>query len=220
MKHDIKEMSYVFTKEKRDKDLIYKIDILLYNKIDDYFIIGTTKNVNLDLINYKVLEDRDTIITFIVDMLLKSEYEDANKLWYLVNEEFTKVVNKVKKYYIEQEKVKNKLIKTKEQTKDEELKELLNEHFDYCFNVAKEKRAIKDILTLMCTNDFRQGTLEDLEITRQEYKNFDKIYDSVLNEFKRHHKYDLDECYDNDEHLSLGWGLYGIIKAIEGLFKI
>lgn len=251
MKQDIKNISYSRLQDRADKELIYKIDMFLYQEIDSLFI-KYLKDLDIDKTYYEILTDRDGIITIVVnklmdldlsfskdlkeeverygniaktnDIMLKANEENADakeyKYFFLVNEEFIKVLNKVKRYYVEEDKTKKKIESQKEKQKEEELKELLNEHFDYCFDIMKQKRPIDTILILMGSSDFRRGTIEDLGINVKEYKDFDKTFDKVLNEFKKHHKYDVNENIQQTEKLSFGWKLYGITKVIEGLFKM
>ena len=220
MKQDIRNISYTFQKDKEDKDLLYKINVLLYQEIDYIFCCDADTDTNIDKAYYNVLQARDTITEKIVRRDMKDETENIDKLFYLVNEEFDKVLNRVKKRFIEEDKTKKRLLKQKEQKKEQDLMKLLEEHFTYCLETMKQKRSINTILTLMCTYDFRQATIEDLDIDIKKYKDFDKIFDKVLNEFKKHHKYDLDELTEQTSKFPLGWKIYGVTKIIEGLFKI
>ena len=220
MKHDIKEISYTFQKDKQDKELIYKIDFLLSQEIDSIFIANLKKDKNIDKTYYDILNGRDAIIDSIVVKILNSEIINDYKASYLVNEEFTKVLNKVKRFYIEENKTKKVLLKQKEQKEIEKLKERLRLHFDFCFNQMKTKKPISDILTLMSSNDFRVATIEDLKLNTSDYIDFNKIYDKELLDYKKRHKNDLQDYEGEGEKIGFGWKLYLIIKVVEGLFKI
>ena len=220
MKHDIKEISYTFQKDKQDKELIYKIDFLLSQEIDSIFIANLKKDKNIDKTYYDILNGRDAIIDCVVAKILKSDAINDYKAFYLVNEEFTKVLNKVKRFYVEENKTKKALLKQKEQKEIEKLKERLRLHFDFCFNQMKTKKPISDILTLMSSNDFRIATIEDLKLNTSDYKDFNKIYDKELLDYKKRHKNDLQDYEGEGEKIGFGWKLYLIIKVVEGLFKI
>lgn len=220
MKHDIKEISYTFQKDKQDKELIYKIDFLLSQEIDSIFIANLKKDKNIDKTYYDILNGRDAIIDCVVAKILKSDAINDYKAFYLVNEEFTKVLNKVKRFYVEENKTKKALLKQKEQKEIEKLKERLRLHFDFCFNQMKTKKPISDILTLMSSNDFRVATIEDLKLNTSDYKDFNKIYDKELLDFKKRHKNDLQDYEGEGEKIGFGWKLYLLIKVVEGLFKM
>lgn len=220
MKHDIKEISYTFQKDKQDKELIYKIDFLLSQEIDSIFIANLKKDKNIDKTYYDILNGRDAIIDCVVDKILKSDAINDYKAFYLVNEEFTKVLNKVKRFYVEENKTKKTLLKQEEQKEIEKLKERLRLHFDFCFNQMKTKKPISDILTLMSSNDFRVATIEDLKLNTSDYKDFNKVYDKELIDYKKRHKNDLQDYEGEGEKIGFGWKLYLLIKVVEGLFKI
>lgn len=245
MRQDIRNISYTIEKSKSESDLIYKIDNLLYQEIDSRFAEYEKYN-NLDKSNYEILMERDEIVRDVVETLMSIDYEYSNDLIndetqtdetylkanekridtqeykydYLVNKEFIKILEQVKKRYTEENKVLQKMLKQEEEEKKQELITRLELHFNYCFNQCKGK-ITADILTLMSMSDFRKSTIEDLKLNTSDYKDFNKIYDKTLADFKKRHRYDLIDVEQEEKpHVGFGWTLYATTKIIEGLFKI
>lgn len=221
MKQDIKEMSYVFQKEKQDKDLIYTIDLVLYKYFEKEFNLQQDLCWSTDFVDnkyYELLQDKDGIITEIIDNNYnnKTNYfvnyfiNDDAKLWYLIDNEYLKQLEKCKKYYEKRLKTRNKL-------KDKELQKDLIDYFEYCF--CESKNSIENKLILISSSDFRKATIEDLKINKKNYLDFDKIYNKALNEFKKIHKDDTEDTEEGGG-IGFGWKMYGVIKAIETLFKL
>lgn len=217
MKHDIKEISYNIKRETEDKNLIYTIDYLLHLEIQDRFnTIESGKSV--DAMYYEVLEDKDGIIDYVIQEVLKDYYNiDSLKINYLVEKEFMKVAFNVKRYYIEANKSKKLL-------EEKELRERLQLHFNYCFKTCGLTDA-RDIVKAMSTYSFKQGTINDLKINTslEIYSDFDKVYNQELSKFTKLHKNEIIETEGTEEKepsIGFGWQLYGVIKIIEGLFKL
>lgn len=222
MRQDIREMSYVFSKEKQDKDFIYTIDLLLYQVFEKEFDKEQETNWSTDYVDrkyFELLKDRDGIITSIIEDNYNEEtsyfrnifIKDTYKLYYLIDNEYLKQLDKIKKYYEKRLKVRNKI-------KDKDLETDLKTYFEYCFSNCK-KASAKDILRLMGSSDFRKATIKDLDISSTKYSDFDRIYNRALNEFKKKHKDDIDKT-TNESGIGFGWVMYGTIKAIETLFKL
>lgn len=221
MKQDIREMSYVFQKEKADKEIIYTIDLLLnsfFEKEFDSTLVGDNLIDYVDRKYLELLKDRDSIIDDIIRINYKDNYfchlffNDVDKLRYLIDTEFLKELEKSKKYY-------DKRLKTSNKIKDRDLIETLKTYFEYCF-VNCNKTDSEEILKLMSSSNFRKATIDDLKIDTSRYLDFDKTYNKALNEFKKIHKDDIDDTNNTDDKIGFGWLLYGTIKAIEGLFKL
>lgn len=219
MKQDIKEISYNIKRETEDKHLIYTIDYLLYNEFLDRFIgngyrLDIHKNINA--ICWQVLEDKDGIIDIVMEKVLEDYFNIDNlKIIYLIDTEFMKQFNKAKKYFVETYKMK----KIKE---DEELITRLNLHFNYVFNNCGYND-VKAILNAMSTQTFKNSTVDDLklDLSLDRYKDFDKIYNKTLNEFKKLHKnMQLENNQEKPSKIGFGWKMYAVVKGIETLFKL
>ena len=218
MKQDIKNISYNIKKDTEDKNLIYTIDYLLYNEIQDRFSgYSLDQHKNIDAMFYEVLEDKEGIVDYVMQEVLKDYYNiDSLKINYLVDSRFMLNANKVKRYYKEANKSRKLL-------EDKELRTRLRLHFNYCFNncdIGDTKLALKS----MSTQTFKDATINDLKIdtSKDLYKDFDKIYTDELNKFKKLHKDEIlfDAGPEKDDKIALGWQVYGVIKIIEGLFKL
>jgi len=220
MKQDIKEMNYVIQKEQQDKELIYSIDVVLYKKFDKEFNSEQDLNWSTDFVDnkyFELLQDKDGIITEIIDNNYnqKTNYfvncfiNNDFKLWYLIDCEYLKQLDKCKKYY-------EKRLKTRNKIKNKDLTEELMQYFEYCFK--ESKNSTDDKLYLMQGSNFRKATIEDLNININNYSDFNKIYNEALREFKKIHKNDVEE--EQQEGIGFGWKLYGVVKAIECLFKL
>ena len=222
MKQDIRDMNNVFQKEKQDKDFIYLIDLLLYKEFEKEFDSALGEHNLVDYVDrkyYELLKNRDGVI----DCIINNNYDentcyfgnifinDTYKLYYLIDTEYLKQLDKCKKYYEKRLKTRNKL-------KDKDLISDLKTYFEYCFTNCKRASA-KDILKTMSSSDFRKATIKDLDINLTKYDDFDKLYNKALNEFKKIHKDDLDATTD-ESGVGFGWVMYGTIKAIETLFKL
>ena len=221
MKQDIREMSYVFQKEKADKEIIYTIDLLLRSFFEKEFDREDVFNWSIDFVDrkyFELLDDRDSIIDDIIRINYKDNYfchlfiNDVDKLYYLIDTEFLKELDKSKKYY-------DKRLKTRNKVKDRDLIDTLKTYFEYCF-VNCNKTDSEEILKLMSSSSFRKATIDDLKIDTSRYLDFDKTYNKALNEFKKIHKDDIDDNNNTDNKIGFGWLFYGTIKAIEGLFKL
>jgi hypothetical protein len=223
MRQDIREMSYVFQKEKQDKDFVYVVDLLLYKIFEKEFDKEQELNWSTDYVDRKYLEllkDKDGIITDIIENNYDENtcyfgntfINDTYKLYYLIDSEYLKQLDKIKKYY-------EKRLKTRNKVKDKDLISTLKTYFEYCF-VNCNKTNSEEILKLMSSSNFRKATIEDLNINTNNYDEFDKIYNKALNEFKKIHKDDIQEKEEQENKIGFGWLLYGTIKAIEGLFKL
>ena len=222
MKQDIREMSYVFSKEKQDKDFIYTIDLVLYQFFEKEFdeMLNNRDNLTdyLDAKYLELLKDRDSIISYLIENNYKGSYfcnifiDNTYKLYYLLDTEFLKQLDRCKKYY-------EKRLKTRNKVKDKELEEKLKMYFEYCYINCKKKNN-KDILKLMSSSDFRKASIKDLHIDVNKYKDFDKTYNKTLSEFKKIYKDDLDAEKDDKDKLAFGWRFYAVVKAIECLFKM
>ena len=218
MKQDMREISYNIKRETEDKNLIYTIDYLLYNEILDRFSgYNTEMHRNVNAMCYQVLEDKDGIRDSVMEKVLEDYYHiDDLKINYLIDTEFMKMFNKAKRYFIET----NKMIKVKE---DEELITRLNLHFNYIFNNCNNTD-VKSILNAMSTQTFKNATVEDLKIdlSLDRYKDFDKIYNKTLNNFKKLHINMVleDKKEQKKQKIGFGWKMYAVIKGIEALFKL
>jgi len=223
MKQDIREMSYVFQKEKQDKDFIYTIDLLLYRYFEKEFNTEQELNWTTDYVDrkyFELLKDRDSIISSIIEENYNNEtsyfgnifIKDTYKLYYLIDSEYLKQLEKSKKYY-------EKRLKTRNKIKDKDLIDDLKTYFEYCYNNCK-KASARDVLKLMSTSDFRKATIQDLNISSTKYDDFDKTFNKALNEFKKIHKDDIDDTNNTDDKIGFGWLLYGTVKAVETLFKL
>jgi hypothetical protein len=222
MKQDIKEMSYVFQKEKQDKDFIYTIDLLLYKEFEKEFDSALGEHNLVDYVDrkyYELLKDRDGIIDYIINANYddKTSYfsnifiSDTYKLYYLIDTEYLKQLDKCKRYYEKRLNIRNKI-------KDKDLINDLKTYFEYCYSSCNNANA-KQKLKVMSSNDFRKATIKDLNISLTKYNDFDKLYNKAFNEFKKIHKDDTD-IKEEKSSIGFGWKLYGTIKAIETLFKI
>lgn len=219
MKQDMREISYNIKRSKEDKDLIYAIDYLLYNEIQDRYNRYTMEHHrNIDKMYYDVLNDKNGIVDYVVKEILKDYYEIDNfKINYLVDSRFMLNANKVKRYYVAANKSK-KLVE------DTELRAILRAYFGDCFYNCDETDA-EGILRAMSTQTFKNAVIEDLKIdtSLDLYKDFDKIYKQELTDFKKLHK---DEVLTSSKKpkksggLAFGWKLYAIVKIIETLFKL
>ena len=222
MKQDIREMSYVFQKDKADKDITYIIDLILYKYFDvefDKALINDFSPSYLDDVYLELLKDRDGIITYIIDNNYKDSYikgvfiDDVNKLHYLIDSEYLKQLDRCKKYY-------DKRLKTRNKVKDDELYTQLITYFKYCFNESSSVNNAQNKIKLMSTSDFRKATIDDLKIKVNNYLDFDKIYNKAFNDFKKIYKNDLDTTDGKGEKIGFGWRLYAVVKGIEMLFKL
>lgn len=220
MRQDIREMSYVFQKDKQDKDLIYIIDMVLYqefNKRIDTALVYDFSPTYLDYVYMEILKDRDGIISYLIETNYKDSYfgncfiVDDYKLYYLIDNEFMKQLDKCKKYY-------DKRLKTRNKIKDSELKNKLLDYFEYCFVKCNSTDA-KSILKSMSTSEFRKATIEDLKINLNNYEDFNKIYNKTFNDFKKIHNCDINKN-ENNSGIGLGWKMYAVIKGVETLFKL
>ena len=216
MKQDLKEISYNIQRDTEDKNLIYAIDYLLYNEIQDrYNKYNWEHHKNIDNMYYDVLTDKDGIVDYVVQEVLKDYCNiDSLKINYLVDSRFMIQANKVKRYYVAANKSRKLL-------EDKELKEKLKMHFEYCFYNCEGTNA-KEILRCMSTQSFKDATIKDLDIDTKKdlYKDFDKIYNQELNTFKKLHKEEVLKSKEKEKGIGFGWRLYATIKIIEGLFKI
>lgn len=219
MKQDIKEISYNVKKSREEADLIYTIDYLLHNEIEDRFNYTMESNKSVDALYYEVLDDKNGIIDYVIQEVLKDYYYiDDLKINYLIEKEFMKVAYNVKRYYVEASKSKLK-------QKEAELRFRLKLHFNYCFKTCDETD-VKEILRAMSTQTFKDATIKDLKIdlSLDINKNFDKIYQQELSGFKKLHKDEVIESSQDAEQdkvkIGFGWQLYGVVKIIEGLFKL
>ena len=223
MKQDIREMSYVFQKEKQDKDIIFLIDLLLYKEFEKEFDSRLSTNFSTDYVDriyLELLKDRDGIISYIIENNYNetSNYfgnifiNDTYKLYYLIDNEFLKQLDKCKRYYEKRLNVRNKL-------KDKDLKEQLISYFEYCFNNCTNNTT-DAILKVMSSSGFRDATIDDLNIKIKNYEDFNKIYNKAITDFKKIHKYDNKEEEQKNSGIGLGWTLYATVKAIETLFKL
>lgn len=222
MRQDIREMSYVFQKEKQDKELLYVIDLLLYKEFENRFTRELDFNFTptyLDNIYLETLKDRDGIITNLIETNYVGQYfgkvfvNDDYKLYYLIDTEFMKQLEKCKKYY-------DKRLKTRNKVKDDELYTQLITYFKYCFNESSSVNNAQNKIKLMSTSDFRKATIDDLKIKVNDYLDFDKIYNKAFNDFKKIYKNDLDTTDDKGDKIGFGWRLYAGVKGIETLFKL
>ena len=220
MRQDIREMSYVFQKDKQDKDLIYVIDLVLYKIFEKEFDKELTQHFSptyLDNIYFEILKDRDSIITYVIENNYNDSYfcglfiNDTEKLQYLIDNEFMKQLDKCKKYY-------DKRLKTRNKIREKELIDKLLNYFEYCY-INCDSNCAKNILKSMSTSNFRQATINDLEINLNNYEDFNKIYNKALKDFKSIHNDDMEERDDGDG-IGFGWKTYGVIKGVETLFKL
>ena len=219
MKQDMREISYNIKKSREEADLIYTIDYLLHNEIEDRFNYTMESNKSVDALYYEVLDDKNGIIDYVIQEVLKDYYYiDDLKINYLIEKEFMKVAYNVKRYYVEASKSKLK-------QEEAELRFRLKLHFNYCFKTCGETDA-KEILRAMSTQTFKDATIKDLKIdlSLDINKNFDKIYQQELSGFKKLHKDEVIESSQDAEQdkvkIGFGWQLYGVVKIIEGLFKL
>ena len=217
MKQDMREISYNIKRETEDKHLIYTIDYLLYNEILDRFSrFSTDFHKNVNAMCWQVLEDKNGIIDYVMQEVLKDYFNvDSLKINYLIDTEFMKMFNKAKRYFIET----SKMMKVKE---DEELITRLNLHFNYVFNNCGYND-VKAILNAMSTQTFKNSTIDDLklDLSLDRYKDFDKIYNKTLNEFKKLHKnMQLENNQEKSSKIGFGWKMYAVLKGIETLFKL
>lgn len=215
MKQDLKEISYNIKRDTEDKNLIYAIDYLLYNEIKDrYNKYNWEHHKNIDNMYYDVLTDKDGIVDYVVQEVLKDYYNiDSLKINYLVDSRFMIQANKVKRYYVAANKSRKLL-------EDKELRTRLKLHFNYVFNNCNSTDT-KAILNAMSTQSFKDDTIEDLKIdtSKDLYKDFDKIYNQELNDFKKLHKNIRPKETEGDK-IGFGWKMYAVIKGIETLFKL
>lgn len=223
MKQDIRDMNYILQKEQQDKDFIYTIDVLLYQYFEKEF--GKQQDLNwstdyVDRVYFDLLKDRDAIISYIIENNYDSStfyfgdkyfINDTYKLYYLIDTEYLKQLDKIKKYYEKRLNTRNK-IKNKDLIKD------LKNYFEYCYTSCN-KTSNKEILKLMSSSDFRKATVNDLNISLTKYDDFDVLYNKALNEFKKIHKDDV-ETTPEQIKVGKGWIFYGTVKAIESLFKL
>ena len=215
MKQDLKEISYNIKRDTEDKNLIYTIDYLLYNEIQDRFSgYSLDQHKNIDAMFYEVLDDKNGIVDYVVQEVLKDYYNiDSLKINYLVDSRFMIQASKVKRYYKEANKSRKLL-------EDKELRTRLQLHFNYCFNNCNSKN-VKAILYAMQTQTFKDDTIDDLKIdtSKDLYKDFDKIYEKELRDFIKLHKNITLEPTE-DTKIGFGWKMYAVVKGIETLFKL
>lgn len=216
MKQDLKDISYNIKRDTEDKNLIYTIDYLLYNEIQDRFSgYSLDQHKNIDKMYYSVLDDKNGIVDYVVQEVLKDYCNiDSLKINYLVDSRFMIQANKVKRYYVAANKSRKLL-------EDKELRTRLRLHFEYCFYNCGGTNT-KEVLRCMSTQSFKNATIEDLkiDISKDLYKDFDKIYNKELTDFKKLHKEEILESNEKPKGIGFGWRLYAMVKIIEGLFKI
>ena len=223
MKQDIREMNYAIQKEKQDNEFVYLVDMLLHKHFEKEFNSASGEHNLVDYVDrkyFELLKDRDGIITKIIEDNFNKDtnyfgniyIKDTYKLYYLIDVEYLKQLDKIKRYYEKRLNVRNKI-------KDKDLKEQLMNYFEYCYDNCNNNTT-DAILNVMSSNNFRKATIDDLKIDVTKYEDFNKVYNKAITDFKKIHKYDVKDDEGQEEGIGLGWKVYATIKAIETLFKL